>query len=433
MFSLIKKYISQPINSKLTPIKARWYKIWLFHHMQRKHRQLLGKLKNKKRIRVIFLTIHKSVWKADAVFKQMLADPFFEPLILICPYTVFGEERMWEDMRDCLDYFNEKGYPTHSSYSKKEERWVTLEELEPDIVFFSNPHNLTKTEYYKCAYLNYLSCYIPYSHDVSRYDNYVEQYNQNFHNSMWKIYAPHNEDKIIFKNHSKAKGRNVEITGYPACEELLRDAIKYPWKPQEKNKKRIIWAPHHTINSPVLPYSNFIRFSEFFISLAIKYKDEIQVAFKPHPILRNRLYELKSWGKTKTDEYYEYWATQSNTQLELGEYCDLFKTSDAMIHDSGSFLAEYHYVKKPVFYICSPDIKKFLNPFGLKALESCAQGIDAEDLERFILKLINSEAPLDETFFIDNITPYFLHRSPSRKVLESIKFAITGRSDSCAD
>lgn len=112
MLAQIKQYIPQPIKRVLRSVYegsvGQWQKKRLFLHMQKKHQILLSQIKGKERIRVVFLTIHKSVWKLDLVFQKMLEDPFFEPIILVCPYTVYGEERMWEDMQECLTYFREK-------------------------------------------------------------------------------------------------------------------------------------------------------------------------------------------------------------------------------------------------------------------------------------------------------------------------------------
>ena len=70
------------------------------------------------------------------------------------------------------------------------------------------------------------------------------------------------------------------------------------------------------------------------------------MVFKPHPMLKSKLFRTKL-GKAKTDDYFHFWETQSNTQFNDGEYIELFKQSDAMIHDSGAFLAEYIFTDKP--------------------------------------------------------------------------------------
>jgi DivIVA domain-containing protein len=61
---------------------------------------------------------------------------------------------------------------------------------------------------------------------------------------------------------------------------------------------------------------------------AEKYADRIQWAFKPHPLLRDTLYQHPDWGKERTDAYYGRWESMPNTQLETGAYVELFKQSD---------------------------------------------------------------------------------------------------------
>lgn len=425
MLTQIKKHLPQPLKRALAPAYQRtigqWKKRRLFSRMQKKHQELLAQIKGKERIRVVFLVIHKSVWKVDPVFQKMLADQFFEPIILVCPYTSYGDERMWQDMEECYEHFEQKGYPLLSAYNKEEQRWILLEEIQPDIVFFTNPHDLTRKEYYKDAYLKYLSCYVPYAHDVSRYDNYNSQYNQFFHNAIWKIFVPHSEDLCIFKSYSQNKGKNIVVTGYPACEVFFSPIESNPWKLQESNKLKVIWAPHHTIADPSLPYSNFLEFAAFFRRLSYEFKSRFQFAFKPHPILKSKLFSHADWGVEKTNEYYEYWKNGDNTQLDEGDYADLFKTSDCMIHDSGSFLAEYHYVQKPVVYTNNDNIRQFLNPFGEAAMNSCIIETTQEGISRFLTNMEKHSIGPDLSFFNEKLNPYFTKELPSTKILLTIK------------
>ena len=119
MLQTIKKILPEPIKSNLIAVKQRTYDTWqkkrLFKRMQLKHTKLLQQIRGKEKIKVVFLAIHKSVWKVDPVFKKMLKDPFFEPQILVCPYLHYGEERMLEDMEETYNYFIEKGYPVQKS------------------------------------------------------------------------------------------------------------------------------------------------------------------------------------------------------------------------------------------------------------------------------------------------------------------------------
>lgn len=430
MIKFIKKLIPKTIKNLIITVLKRLkldilYKKIIVRKMRKKHTTLLKALQEKNKIRVVFLAIDKSMWKLDTVFQKMLQDPYFDPVILICPITVFGEEVMWHDLEDSYNYFTQKKYPVISSYNHKQKKWLTLEDLGTDIVFFTSPHCLTRKEYYQDAYFNYLSCYVPYSYSISKYDNYTSQYNQIFHNSVWSIFAPHTEDFEIFQKFSCAKANNVTITGYPFCEMLLDKQGLSPWKKQEKNKLKIIWAPHHTIDKIELQYANFLIFHEYFKKIAQDLKEHIQFAFKPHPVLKPKLYLHPNWGKQKTDDYYNFWSNQDNTQLEDGEYIELFKHSDALIHDSGSFLAEYHYVNKPAFYICNKLTKKSLNSFGLLALDNSYTGETQNEVYNFIQDLISNKLTAKKKFqYI--IQKYYGENSPSEKIIEHLKLTIQG-------
>ncbi|MEN8282234.1 hypothetical protein [Acinetobacter gerneri] len=428
MKEIIKKFAPEFVIKHLLVMKKNFYDPWeklrLAKKVEHKHVELLKKLGSKEKKRVIFLVFFESVWKLDILLKKMLADSQFEPVILVCPYIVFGESRMNEEMQKCINFFKEKGYPVLSSFDNEKKKWITLDELKPDLVFFTNPHNLTRKEYYQDAYLNYLSCYVPYHYEVGQYDDNQAQYNQPFHNAIWKIFTPHKTSLSIFKDTCFTKGKNAELTGYPFAESLSQsiDAKLNPsvWK-ESSAKVRIIWAPHHTIDSPELPYSNFLKYAEFFKEISEIYKSEIQWCFKPHPILKLKLYNHPQWGIEKTDEYFNFWKNQKFTQLAEGDYIDLFIESTAMIHDSGSFLAEYLHVNKPVMYLINNEnYLNFYNNFGKSALECCDLGRNKDDILKFINSL-RSLTKVDEDILIKRNTAFFSREcpcEPSQKIIE---------------
>lgn len=399
----------------------------LFLHMQEKHKVLLQQIKGKEKIKVVFLAIHKSVWKVDPVFQKMLADPFFEPLILVCPYTPYGEERMWQDMQECYEYFEQKGYPLLSSYNKKEQRWITLEEIKPDIVFFTNPHKLTRKEYYEGAYLNYLSCYVPYFFLVTTHDNDQGIYNQGFHNALWVHYLPHDFSLSESKRVSVCEGKNAILSGYPFVEQFEEKSMTHDaWKKQDVEKIKIIFAPHHTIGGGSLQLSNFLLIAEQMKKIAEEYAGLVQWSFKPHPILKSKLYLNDEWGKKRTDAYYDFWKKSKCTQLDEGEYVDLFLQSDAIIHDSGSFIAEYPFVKKICGYLMlNGEVQiNSINHFGRGALKSYIKLKSIEDIINFVERVIYNKRELldDHENFVFNYQRQFMVDSkPSDYILSNLK------------
>lgn len=132
-----------------------------------------------------------------------------------------------------------------------------------------------------------------------------------------------------------------------------------------------------------------------------------EVVIKPHPLLRNKLNNL--WGEEKTDAYYRLWETMPNTSVNEGEYIDLFLESDAMIHDSGSFLTEYLYTHKPVMRTMN-DVgpKTMYNDFALDALDVCYKGYNEQDIEQFIQNVIDGVDPMKEArvkFYQERLLP----------------------------
>ena len=438
MFNSLKEYCPAAIWRIISLSKRKIiskYKVWLFWYMRKKHAKIIEQLKNTDRIRVVFLAIHRSVWKVDTIFKAMLADPYFEPIVLVCPCITFGEEIMREEMRSTLDYFNEKGYPTYPSYIEHQDRWVTLAQLSPDIIFFTNPHNLTRPEYYKDAYLKYLSIYAGYGIPVSKYNNYESQYNQIFHHAVWKIFLQHENSMAIAKKYGAIGGRNCALSGDTTIEELLNESKnELVWKKQSTPKLKVIWAPHHTISRDdqnTLPYSTFLLYFNTFVELVVKFEKTIQFAFKPHPMLKPKLYKTVGWGKKKTDEYYSFWKEEGNTQLEEGEYIDLFKQSDALIHDSGAFTGEYIFLNKPVMHLGMPGIELFFNDFALEAYNCHYKARYSGDIEKF-LETCREADPMLKTreSFVEKYSYVYgkgNNGRPSKVILNSIKMHLDSR------
>ena len=82
-----------------------------------------------------------------------------------------------------------------------------------------------------------------------------------------------------------------------------------------------------------------------------------------------------------------------------GEYMDEFTNSDAMIHDCGSFIAEYLYTEKPCCYMLkTPEqATEGLLPMGQKCMENYYKAFSEEDIIRFIDNVvISGEDPMKE-------------------------------------
>lgn len=338
---------------------------------------------------------------------------------------------MLYEMEKAYCHFRDKGYDPIKAYDANTERFLDVKkEIAPDIVFFTNPHRLTSEDYYITHFKETLSCYVPYNFNNTHL--FFGQNDQLFHNILWKAFY---ETDIHLKIARKArnKARNVVITGYPGVDDLVYGlrAENNAWKDCGPKTRRVIWAPHHTIdNREDLSYSNFLKYHELFPALVKKHRDELQLAFKPHPLLKVKLYNHGDWGQTRTDAYYRQWQDMENTQLETDSYVDLFNASDAMILDSGSFTAEYLYCGKPsLFTIFNAETRTKFNEFGKMALDQHYHAHSEDDIISFIEKVVldgqdTMKAQRDHFYEIYLLPPH--GKSASQNIFDHICQEIFG-------
>jgi hypothetical protein len=400
------KNILKPI--KVYSIKtAEYYTIKMTQYKQKKA-LIKVRLKSKnERIKVAFFALSSAVWKYEGIYRLMETDQRFEVIILICPIVNFGRENMLLEMKKAYKYFSENGYNTIKTYDENTNKYLDIKrKIQPDIIFYTNPYKgLILKKYYITNFKNYLTCYAHYSFRSANRNN--THYNQLFQNLLWKAFSETKIHNSLAITHSRNKGKNVELTGYPGLDYLsfFGREKNNVWKNPDTKLKRIIWAPHHTIEEKgELHYSNFFKYHQFMLDIAKKYKDKIQIAFKPHPMLQAKLFIHDDWGKYKTEKYFNMWNEGENTQAETDDYIDLFNTSDALILDSHSFIVEYLCCNKPsLFQFADKNVRDRLNIFGKMAIEQHYSSEKEEDVVRFIENVVikgeDTMCNQRETFF----------------------------------
>lgn len=390
----LKKYVPETVWISLirvynfTKLRAL-FNLYQIKQAPKKHQKALEIVRKKEKIKAAFFLIHESVWKYDVLFDLMVQHPKFEPALFVCPVVNFGHENMLFEMNKSFEAFKKNGYDVIKTYDDVTGEYLDIKKtFSPDIVFFTNPYEgLIDDRYYIKEFSNTLTCYVPYAIMTTNYDTF---YNSKFHNLVWRIFSETPIHKNIASQKQKNKGINNVVTGYPGFDQFLIN--KKPnngvWKNQNTALKKIIWAPHHSMHE-LNKVSNFLEYFDVFLELAAVYKEQLQIAFKPHPLLRIKLENDPNWGKEKTDAYYAEWTNLENGQFENVDYGDLFLTSDALIHDCGSFMAEYLITGKPaLFMIRNEAVMKEWSEFGEKAVEAHYQSRTKEELIDFIENVV---------------------------------------------
>jgi CDP-glycerol glycerophosphotransferase (TagB/SpsB family) len=365
---------------------------------------LVNALKDKKVINVLFLVIHDSIWKYEVLYRLLDRSKHFNVQIAVIPLVRDGVGQM-DTYNQTLEYFKKGNYNTFGTYDAISNTWLDVKSVcNPDIVFFTNPHKLTFDGYYIDNFRDVLTCYVPYSFQVSNL--YSAQFDQPFHSKLWRQFYETNIHKELAEKFNVSKGDNVIITGYPGIDMFLKStplfknerSLNDPWPVRKNHKvKRVIWAPHHTIKGAGadLDYSSFLELSTYMLQLALIKSMEIQIGFKPHPLLKEKLINHKDWGKLKTENYYTQWEVMDNTIIHNTNYDGLFAHSDAMIHDSGSFAAEYLLLNNPVMFTVNDNkVLENFNPFGKLCLQNHYLGYREEDIEKFVNLTVLKEEDL---------------------------------------
>lgn len=348
----------------------------------------IRKLRKKDVINVVFFPMNVAMWKYQHLYELLKQDKRFRLYVFLAPASNFSFESQCSDLQGMRSYFTAHNVPFIDYELENGKEVVDIRSIvDPDVLFYAQPYERgIETKYVFVNFENKLLCHVPYAFRA-RGSNFYDD-NMRFNNIAWKLYYPTAESKDMARQYAYNRGKNVVVVGYPGTDDYLSPFKKDPWIIKDKKIKRIIWAPHFTIveGAGFSQVSNFLHMAEFMQRLAIDYSDKITIAFKPHPRLYSELVRHPEWGEERTKQYYDFWKNSSSTQLETGDFVDLFKGSDAMIHDSGSFTVDYLYFNKPVLYD-NQDIegaKATANETGKAAYDVHYRVSSNEDIKRFI-------------------------------------------------
>lgn len=382
------------MNNLLSYFKDEIYRLFILIYRVLYLPIRVRQIRKKEIINVAFVISELGKWKTELLFRAMLSHQRFCPIIYVVPYSYEYDK----DLEYLIDYLEKNGYP----YQKMGFNQKFANHLRPDILFYQEPYsgNIRRN-------ILSLYCFVPYAFHTTDAKWFIDTPMLNI---AWQVYYENSLAAKYVSSIMKNRGCNCYVTGLPYTDMFSQPLSSYsnPWKQQDGKKIKIIWAPHHTISSDqFVCHSTFLEYFDSMLFIAHKYQDDIQMAFKPHPVLKSKLYRI--WGIERTDNYYSQWESGENTQLVVGNYVPLFLYSDAMIHDCGSFTVEYHYTKKPVMYLVNEKFhEENLNEFGRRAFELHYLGKNVKEIEAFINNIIEGKDDLKnarERFYQECLLP----------------------------
>lgn len=234
------------------------------------------KLSCGEKLKVAFLPISASEWPAEILYKRMVEDERFEPVII--PVPVIG--RIKEDRGrlydQTYDFFRDNGYNVVKVYNSETEEIGDWDVAggKPDIAVQVTPWYLDMAQPFQISNLplSTLDVFISYGLSVGNsaegdFDKLC-QYNKEFMNLCWKVYTESQKDYEGFLKYQIIKGKNVKNSGYVKMDYFYTDhsyseeEIASMWKTPEGRKissyKKVLITPHFSVRD-----SNCLAFSTF--------------------------------------------------------------------------------------------------------------------------------------------------------------------------
>lgn len=382
------KEFTHQLHLWLGGIKGWLYGFFLYHGYKLSIPLKVYKMRRKKRIDILFVLSEVSMWKTENLYLKMLSHPRLTPQLI-----AVGDSVKPDAYKEVLAYCREKGYPCNILSGEE----TIQSKFSPDIIFYQQAYDGYINDR---LFYNYnrksLFCFVNYCFRNTLNEKTVNLYLQNI---AWKVFSENavctKEVSRLMRNH----GCNICSTGLPIMDIYAQAKECFPnrWRQDGLNRKRIIYAPHHSIlPEDRLAWGSILEYGDYILELAKNYSKETQWVFKPHPFLKAKLYKI--WGIERTEKYYNSWQTLENTQIVDGEYIDIFMHSNAMIHDCGSFMIEYLYTHNPVMYLYSsrPQKDVDVNKMSLDARNLHYPACSTIDIERFVKNVIDNKDELRE-------------------------------------
>lgn len=314
---------------------GEWLLLW---HIQQNYKKKIRELsKGNVKIKSVFLVSESSKWNGDSLYRRLEADSRFAPIILYKSLPVNTTSTDEDDHR----FFTARGY-NFAVISNA----ADLQKHEPSIVFYQQPWYVQE-DLIPASVSQYALClYFPYSIATTIEHQFTWDSCSIFFKTLYRHFVFNTA--VVEQFHVKGV-HNTIATGHPKMDAYLVPIKTNPWK--NKNKFKIIYAPHHSLSNTSLRWATFDWNGRELLDWAGTHI-ETEWIFKPHPGLRHAVLDVGTMSESEIDGYYDAW-NHIGTTYEQGDYFDMFRTADLLITDCGSFLTEWLPTEKPCIHLLS--------------------------------------------------------------------------------
>ncbi|MCD7878684.1 MAG: hypothetical protein LUG16_01980 [Candidatus Gastranaerophilales bacterium] len=364
--------------------------------IQKRYKNVSGRIKNKEKIKVLFLVNEISKWKTQSLYDLLFKSDNFEPIIAITIADIQRDISV-KEKEDILntnqEFFKQKRMNTVIAYDINKDKAVSLKVFKPDIIFYQQPYHIPKIQTPQITSEFALNCYISYY--VPNYKNLELELNYDFHKYLYRYYVLDDSLAGLYKNYY-LNNEQFEYDSIKAVGHTMFDNLRNQIK-DKSNGSCVIYAPHWSIsaenNENNLNLSTFNETGKFILDYARRHP-EIKWIFKPHPTLKTALLRIGEMSEKEIDDYYSEWEKFAKCCYN-SEYIELFNKSTAMITDCGSFLLEYFVTGKPLIRLVSQNNTNSIHSHCKKIFSTFYEAGDLSELSKVLDEVIvNKQDPL---------------------------------------
>lgn len=380
-------------------------------------------------LRIGFVVCERAKWSAGPLFAALLKDPGFDcgffPALSDTALRMTPEARVraYDKMRG---FFANIGPIWDELYDPTRDRVTIPRQPACDVMFYQQPWGMQELPRRLSGKV--LGAHMHYGFVVL--DNEGMQWQKpHFHGYLWRYYAQ-TQRHLDLMLQGRAPGRPpdgaIVLGGYPKLDVYRnapprRDRVKRWPHRKDTARRRVIYAPHHAIGEATLNLSTFAWSSAVMEALAIAHP-EIDFLLKPHPNMRYALQQSGLMSDLEISAWFKGWETRPNCAVFKGaRYFKHFRSSDLLITDSGSFLAEYLPTGQPIIRLRNHGAGA-LNQIGQELEEAYYQVYDGAALRAaFEAVALRSEDPLKKLRAgkIKLILP--MKRSAARIIIDDLR------------
>ncbi len=344
------------LAEKVSTLEKKLFISEVQRHYQDVRKEIAERIKDGEKLRFASYVVYDTTFGAHGICELMLKEPEkYDVTFVVCPDT-------YRDMDGLKQYHKTKQFFVERYGADRvldgydETTGEFLDHSDKfDVVYLANPYDCLVNRVHGINYLctqSVLPIHIEYAmyiigkswmyEPVFTYDSCL--YYAYFVNTI--------ATRAFFSGHQFFPVGNIFCSGYPKMDALA--ACKADGG-ANKSRKKILISPHQTVKGMPdcqdgIQISNFLQYSSFIPKLADLYPD-VDFVFRPHPLLFTQLVRHKFWSQEDVDSYLKLLESKNIVYSSESDYFHLFKECDAIIHDCGSYIAEWLYTEKPCCYV----------------------------------------------------------------------------------